>query len=221
MNLTSFLIGSTLKDILKTPQWKRFVTTASKLNVRVGDHEFKTSKYFNFRSVLDKEPQAVYAFLCTEKNRGSYQLERLALGCKYSHAGILLRGTSSDDLTCIHIDTTGLRVEHVLDVIDKCDKFTIIKLPIAPINLSKAHERILKAIENKAKYVYDTEFDLENDKGTSPESEVKVMSYCSELVFDLCYGLVDDPDFKPKFKLGVKFFSPDDLANCGTVVFSE
>jgi hypothetical protein len=204
------IVGIAIKKILKTPEWDRFITSISKINIRFGYHGFKASNYLKIKDALSADPLALYAFCSLEKNKPAYKIENIALGSKYSHCGIVLRGTTPDDITLVHVEGNGLHVEHILDIIDKVDEFLIVKLPIAENNLDKARERVLTAIEKKNEYSYDKTFDLDNE-------EKKV--YCSEFVYNIGEGLVDDKDFKPKWCKGIKMFSPDTIPDCGTKVF--
>jgi hypothetical protein len=206
------IAGKAIKNILVTKEWDKIITTLSKVNVRVGYHGFKTSRYLQIREILDQDPTAAYAFLSAEKNHPTFMIQKAILGSKYSHAGILMRGTTPDDVNVIHITGSGMNVEHVLDLIDKVDTFVLIKLPISEKNLPKFRERVIDSISKKEEYKYDTAFRMEDDTQ---------IVYCSEYVFNMGKGLVDDKDFKPHWETGIKVFAPDDLPDCGTVVFSE
>lgn len=204
------ILGLFTEQFLKSKEWEQLTKIISKINVRVGYHDFSTAKYLEIRRILNESPNSIFAFVSLEKNSLAYQLERIFLKSEYSHSGILVRGVTEDDITAVHIEMKGLLVEHVLNLLDKVDKFAIVKLPIAENNITKARNRIFDAIANKKKYVYDEDFSMKND-------EKKV--YCSELVYEIGEGLVEDPDFTPQWRLGLPSFTPDHILNCGEVVF--
>lgn len=201
IDLKSMVIDS----ILKTKGWDNFArNVVGKIDFRFGEPRIHPSDYYSFCDILD--PNKLYAFACAEMDRPSYYLEKYLFKAEYSHAGLILPSSDARKHIGFHIDTEGLHEDLLLDLIAKTDRYCIIELPITLENLHIALSRV-DAIRARKPH-YDTAFDLLD------HSRV----FCSEIVYEVGFNLIDDPDFKIVWEGKKATFNPDIIPLLGKVV---
>ena len=202
-----------LSWIDRTKAWELFFKKLNIYNIRFkGYPAFIMSDYF--RIIDSFIPGNHYVFLSTDsKSLSSIAIKR-AISCKeypvhFSHAGILFfdgdRNTS-----IMHVTAAGLIEQPLIDFLKQVDYFCLIRLPVDKKEDNSVINRI-KRLRNRADLIkYDWEEQLDNGEN---------LLYCSELVYEIFKDLVNSPHFKPRMILGRFVFDPNQLLNCGEIVY--
>lgn len=195
--------------VFSSEAWEHFTKFIGKIDIRIGDPKVKPSDYNFVRDCL-LDTGSIFAFASAELNKPGHILQNIFLQETYTHAGIVIPEILDPYAArAIHIDTKGLHMEPFIDVISVCDRFCLVKLPIPREKLSEAHDRIRAIVARRPEY--DTAFKLrENSK-----------LFCSEIIWEVGQGLIEDPDFKSKWVGGKETFLPDVIPDLGECVASK
>lgn len=200
------IMGKITDAVLSSEAWEHFTKTIGRIDVRIGDPKIKPSD-FEFVSEFLRDSGSIFAFASAELNKPGHILQNIFLREKYTHAGIVIPDILKPyAATAIHIDTKGLHMEPFINVLSVCDRFCLVKLPIPREKLSDAHERIRKIVARKPEY--DTAFKLRDSSKL----------FCSEIIWEVGQGIVEDEDFKPKWVAGKETFLPDVIPELGECV---
>jgi hypothetical protein len=190
--------------ISKTALWVWFSKRIlSKWTLRfMGYPESALPKYSEIGKVLStRQPLDVFAFTSCDRATPVAKLIKLITGDRFSHAGIILNATTVYDSR-----SDGVRFRNLLAMIGQSDDFAISKFTFKSIEHRKEYER---DIERYCGRPYDFTQEL---GGKS--------LYCSELVYVLLQGRVEQP-LETRFFHGQRGFSPGDVYNSGEVVFDH
>jgi hypothetical protein len=208
------LFEKAIDAALETKAWDKMARNViAKIDVRFGEPRIKPEEIYPIKRKLD--PNCVYAFACAELDRPSYYIEHALFKSEFSHAGLVLPNIHQlilrpnefpDEPHAVHIDTVGLHTELFVNVLGVSDKYCLVKLPIKPEHIPEFYRRVNALIMRNPKY--DTKFKLLNHDD----------EFCSEVVYDMCEGLIDDSDFKITWSNGKATFIPDVIPLLGEII---
>jgi hypothetical protein len=201
------IFSKVIDAALESKAWENISKNViGKIDIRLGDPKIKPSDFHFVRECL-RDTSSIFAFASAELNRPGHILQNLLFREKYTHAGLVIPEILDPYAArAIHIDTEGLHTEPFIDVLSKCDRFCLVKLPIPRERLSEAHERIRAIVARKPEY--DTAFKLRDNSKL----------FCSEIIWDVGQGLITDPDFKSKWIGGKETFLPDVVPSLGEII---
>ncbi len=201
------LFGKVIEEALESKVWESISKNViGKIDIRLGDPRIKPSDVSAAKEFL-RDPSSIFAFATAELNRPGHMLQSLLFREKYTHAGLVIPEILDPYAArAIHIDIDGFHVEPFIDVLAKCDRFCLVRLPIPSDKLSEAHNRIRAVIARKPEY--DTAFKLRDNSKL----------FCSEIIWEVGQGLIEDPDFKSKWVAGKETFLPDTVPLLGEIV---
>lgn len=148
----------------------------------------------------------VIAFVCTDRASLTGRLVRALTHGRYSHAGIIVPGSSFTEMKAIHVTANGLHVEHPMNVFSEATDVAIVAFKLEESKYNTAMQRI-----NDLSLV-DISYDFEQKLGT--EKQV----YCSELVYRVLNGL---HTLTTRSIAHREVYAPDDVASNGTLLFSH
>jgi hypothetical protein len=208
------ILSHLVEKALETKTWDSLArNVVAKIDVRFGEPRIKPDEIYSIKQKLD--PECVYAFACAELDRPSYYLEHWLFKAIFSHAGLVLPNLNQlilrpDDFPqephAVHIDTLGLHTELFVNVLAVSDKYCLVKLPIKADKIPEFYTRLNALILRNPQY--DTAFDLLNH----------AKEFCSEVVYDMCEGLIDDTDFQITWSNGKATFIPDVIPTLGEII---
>ncbi len=152
---------------------------------------------------------AIYAWVQSDTLSLAATLTNWLSKSDYTHAGII---DPNDPTRVFHMKGTGLKHDHILEVMKQTDRFALVRYEVTPEQFEEYKARLRELEHEGVKYDYPMEMeDLEG-------GEVDDI-YCSELVWHLGKGLVSDDAFWPK-KIGGRYvFHPDDVRSSGELLF--
>jgi len=205
--------------------WKWFLTkVAGRVNLRLfGYPRFKISHCYEIKKELEKDPEALYAFVGADTHSLVYLLIKLVSKASWGHAGFIY--VEDNKLKLSEMTGSGFyQGGYALDYFKKIDRLAIIKLPITKENLVVAKNRIKKiSVVPKIDYNYSLAVDEALvtwlDKPKINDDGKQVLLYCSEYILVVGYGLVDDPDFKVTWTLKRPVYDPEAVYKSGPIVF--
>lgn len=194
--------------ITKTKLWDWFLSNPmAHLKLRLIDYpSFPMEKYHEICEIL-KEP-GHYTCVGCDTRSFSYKVNNLASGAKWAHAAKIIPGAGAPKI--LHSIVTGVCVWDLLEYLKEVDNFAIIKTtPRDEQAEAEADRRLNWMLTSAIGMPYDKRFDLGDREAF----------YCSELIYAIYEGLVDDPNFDPSLIADLPFFTPDNAAECGEMVF--
>lgn len=217
-----------LDNILKTKVYKRFALKwLAKFSFRrFGWPTFPMEKYFVIREIVrkwDKGKDGLMSFVSSDRSILNWKINHLMTNCVWGHAGLIYLGEDKE-VRVKHMIGEGLKDISLLDLLKEVDNFALVKLPIATDKLAKAWQRIF-AIDgiSSTNIEYDFALTLQQNvldqipklNGTSG----KLQLYCSEYVYVVGSGLVDNDHFKAHEIADRLVFEPDNVYQSGDVLF--
>jgi len=193
-----------------------------------GYPKFPMSRYLEIKKILEEDNgKSLFAFVSADKSSLAWKLTNLMTKAKWGHAGFVLLDENKEPIIW-HMKGSGITKWHLLDIVREVDDFAVIKMSIPEAAIDEAKARLNKIISAPTvKYDYQLELNpafinwLLSGSESLPEGEKNLKLYCSEFVYVVGYGLVDDPDFKERSSYGLKSFEPDNVFACGEVVFQH
>jgi hypothetical protein len=195
------------KFVVTTKFWDWFLShPMAHFKMRLIDYpSFPMSKYHDIVKIMEERP-GFYVFVGTDKASFSIKVNHLASGAEWAHAGIVLPGTNPPQI--LHSIVTGVCTWDLLDYLREVDNFALIKItPKDEVAAAEVTNRLEWMLQHAIGMPYDNGFDLGNRKAF----------YCSELVYTVFEGQVNDPNFNPELIAEMPFFTPDDTAQCGEI----
>ncbi len=111
-----------------------------------------------------------------------------------------------------HMMGDGPITEHALELLREIDYLAIVAVELSPQNYKEASRRIAYIMHNSENFFYDYSQRLDNEGNKL---------YCSEMIYAVLDGMVDDPDFEAREILGRKAFAPDQILKIGKVVYTN
>lgn len=180
---------------------------------RVGGYpRLPMESYEQIRTAL-REGQArgpaIYAWVQSDTLSLAATLTNLLADGEYTHAGII---DPDDPDRVYHMKGYGLVHDHILDVMKQTDRFALVRYEVTPAEYEEFRRRLQELKDRRVQYDYPMEMeDLEG-------GEVDDI-YCSELIWHLGKGLVDDERFWPERIGGRHVFHPDNVRNSGELLF--
>jgi len=196
----------------RTKFWLWFSNTIlSGTSYRIKGHpEFPMEKYeeeiLPALEASDLEGRYMYAFTCADTKSLTKLLITLVSGSFFSHAGLIY----PDHRHLVHMLGKGITQNHILNELKEIDNFAIMRFPLTDAEYVEYQRRVEKYIRLKVPY----DFQQELDDGVTK-------MYCSELVWKVGRGLVDNENFKPREELGRLIFEPDDVYKNGEIIFEH
>lgn len=194
--------------LVQTKLWDWFLShPMAHLKLRLIDYpSFPMSKYHEICEILNKDPEGFYVFVGSDSASFSMKVNHLASGAEWAHAGVVLPGANPPRI--LHSIVTGVCTWDLLDYLREVDNFALIRITPKDEQASKeVSGRLEWMLQHGIGTPYDNGFDLGNRKAL----------YCSELVYFVFEGQVNDPNFNPELIAEMPFFTPDDTAQCGEV----
>lgn len=212
-----------IEDLLQSYLWEWFsINVSSGFDFRVWKYpKFDLEVYESMKKIVKDNPKKMYAIVGADTLSMTFFLNHVFTGCMYGHAGIA-RLDDDGNLRFIHVIGDGLSNWYLPNYLRETDRAALIEIPMSEENALIAKRRLaqLEAFPHKIKYNFGMKWSDEFTKQLdSPEwgfKEIKI--YCSQLVYIVCNGLVNDKDFKPQFEQGKLAFQPDDVFNGGNPV---
>jgi len=177
--------------------------------------------YYLIREYMRAHPDQIFVFTGVDRTSLSYKTNHLITRCKWSHAGFLYLDYMSE-VRMHHVIATGYENWSLLSYLREIDDFQLMTLPVPPLYMDRAKNRIknIAAVGSSIEYDFSFEIDEEvaamADAGPLPRN---ILFYCSELVYIVGFGLV--PNFKTHSELGRKAFEPDNVAETCTKITLE
>lgn len=202
-----------------------------------GYPKFPMSKYIEIKKALENDPEGLYTFTSADTDSLAWRATHMVSGADWGHAGFVRLEDGEPHIW--HMKGTGRTRGHLLDLLRECDNFALVKMPLKGDNLKIAKQRFQTLIEApEIKYNYTLampkiilgkdelfvqgtkgSFILMNEDKTFQKITQVLHLFCSEWVYVVGAGLVDDPDFVASWEFGRYMFDPDDVFNGGDPVF--
>ena len=169
----------------------------------MGYPSFPVEKFFDLVDLMRKSKNKIYCFASTDHaSLASWLIRNATGGGQFSHAGLILPGTPRGTKV-LHMMGAGVVEIHALSLLREIDYLAIVEVELTPEGYKQAYRKIQYIQNHKSKFEYDYQQELQNGGHKL---------YCSEMIYAVLDGLVDDPDFKARNLLGRKVFPPDRLA---------
>lgn len=195
--------------------WKWFAqNVVAHFTFRVMSYpSFPMEDFFDLVDLLGKGgKQTIYCFASSDHaSLASVMIRKVTGSGVFSHAGILLPGTARGTHT-LHMLGEGPECYHLLELLRQLDYFAVVAVDLNLGDYREARKRIQHILNNKEKFQYDYAQELHNGGNKL---------YCSEMVYAVLQGLVEDPDFKARRLLGRKVFDPDQVLKIGRLVYTN
>jgi hypothetical protein len=224
------IITKPISWLLETKIYKNFARSVlSGLTFRWwGYPKLQGADYWKIREALLKEYEkgdGIFVWCSADDKMASCGLTKLFSKCKYCHSGFIFfdpnHAAQPGELSVKHINTYGYVYEPFENVMNRLDSVYIGRMPIKDLEEARRRLALLDVLcdyppgEN---FDYDYALQLEQDlidlvcdPDAKIPSDLKCRIYCSEFVYLVGHGLVDDPDFKPTWFGEKLIFEPDDV----------
>ena len=153
------------------------------------------------RRLMQAEPLDVYTFCTCDRKTPVALLIKAVTGGRFSHTGFII-----DHATIFDSRSDGVRYRNLFTLIAQADDFAIIRYRFRDTECQRIFQsRLVESIGKP----YDFTQELGGES-----------LYCSELVYTLLNGLVEE-NLEPRFIQGQRGFSPTDVYNSGHVAFDH
>jgi hypothetical protein len=106
----------------------------------------------------------------------------------------------------------GPEHHHLLKLLREIDYLAVVAIELDPDSYRRVQTKMQYVINHKDQFYYDYAQELDNQG---------MEWYCSEMIYALLQGYVEDPDFKARKILGRKVFAPDQVLKIGKVIYTN
>jgi hypothetical protein len=198
----------------KTALWRWFAGRyIGGLTFRLmGYPKFPMEDFFDLVDLMSKYKNTVFCFTSSDYDSlASILIRKVTKAGRFSHAGVIYPGMARGT-RALHMEGQGPICKHLLDQLRQIDYLGVVAVPMSPENYRTAVTRMEEIIHNKDRYQYDYEQRL-----TNAPSKL----YCSEMVYRILDGLVDDPDLRARNLLGRMVFDPDQVLKIGKLIYTN
>lgn len=214
--------------ILETKAFKYFARNIlSEWTLRgFGWPKLKGSSYWKIKETIEKslaeKGDSIFVFCSVDRKMVSYNLERLLIGSKWSHAGFIFidpnNSAKPGELSIKHINAYGFVYEPLQDYLNKLDAFCLCRLPVSDIEEARRRFKLIEKICSLPGENFDYDYsirlepeliDLICNKNTEIPENMKIRIYCSEFVYLVGKDIVTDPNFKEHWFEDRYLFAPD------------
>ena len=225
-----------LNSFLRTKIWETIAKfVIGKLGFRlVGYPKFDLGVYFEMRKIILSEPDKFFCVVGTDTLAMSYKCQNLFSkppkrysftdekgNVTFSHAVVLY--PQDGEIRLLQMIGPGMFDWWLLNYLREVDKAALVEIPMSPENVKIANKRLAKAKATRKLWVYDFALDLISEnivefldsEDPTPKPGTKLMAFCSELGYLICYGL--SKKFVPDVIAYKTTFTPDMLADAGII----
>ena len=202
------MLNTLFKWISRTRLWiwvsKNII---SKMTFRLwGYTKFPMTDFFKIQDILDKsrkEGRYIYAFSMADVKSVSSILIRFVTQGFYTHSGVII------DNMCYNMQASGIKKEHLLDVLKECDYFVIARFKIEN---ETNKDGLIVAEQLEDLYSKKIKYDFQQELGNE-------YLYCSELVYII--GKDRSQNIQPVDILGRKAYEPDTILKQGEIIYEH
>jgi hypothetical protein len=229
------MFSKVITSILESKAWRWVVKDVlSNWTFRVfGWTTFKGSNYWKVKHAIEKslakhKGGGIFVFCSVDRKLVSYNLNHLITNCKYSHSGIVFIDPDhmeAGELSVKHITTHGFIYEPLQDMLGRIDNLYVGRLPLSDLAEGQRRLAFIEQLVAKESCNFDYDYSLRleqelidivtNTDPLTPTIHPKMLEsvriYCSELIYLIGIGLVEDEDFKARWLAGRYIFEPDDV----------
>jgi hypothetical protein len=205
-----------LRRFSRTPFWQWLsARIIAHLTFRLfGYPSFPMERYFDILAVVaaaEREGPGFYAFVQSDTLSLAALLTRWVTKSTYTHAGVL---DPTDSTRVIHMKGKGIVSQHLLEVLRQTDRLAIVRYDL----IAEESEHFRRRLDDllRRRIAYDYQLEMEDLEGSAVTK-----LYCSELVWYLGKGLVDNEAFRPRLRAGRYVFEPDSVRTSGRLLFEH